>query len=116
MKIEMQQIGKNFGNNQVLKAVDFTLHDNEIHALMGENGAGKSTLMNILTGIIPFDQGTIKIDGQPQSFNNALVAEQYGISFIHQEMNNYQDMSVLDNMFISREITNRFGILKPLIT
>lgn len=112
MEIAMQRINKSFGNNNVLKGVDFRLAPGEIHALMGENGAGKSTLMNILTGIISSDSGQIEVDGQKTQFKNALVAEQAGISFIHQEMNNYGEMTVLENMFINRELTNRLGLLK----
>lgn len=112
MEIAMQNIFKSFGDNHVLKGVNFTLAPGEIHALMGENGAGKSTLMNILTGILPIESGQIKINGQVTHFKNAMDAELHGISFIHQEMNNYGEMTVLENMFINREITNRFGILK----
>lgn len=110
MKIEMTGITKAFGQNKVLKGVNFDILPGEIHALMGENGAGKSTLMNILTGIIAQDEGLIKVDDQIVNYPNAMVAEQAGISFIHQEMNNYGEMTVLENMFINREITNRFGI------
>ena len=111
MKIEMTGITKAFGKNQVLKGVDFEILPGEIHALMGENGAGKSTLMNILTGILKQDTGRIKVDGQMINYENAMVAEQAGISFIHQEMNNYGEMTVLDNMFINREITNKLGLI-----
>ncbi|EAC5363310.1 ATP-binding cassette domain-containing protein, partial [Listeria monocytogenes] len=46
MQVEMSNIEKSFGKNQVLRDVSLTLYPGEIHALMGENGAGKSTLMN----------------------------------------------------------------------
>ena len=59
MKIEMKDIYKSFGKNDVLKGVNFTLNDGEIHALVGENGAGKSTLMNILSGVLSKDKGEI---------------------------------------------------------
>lgn len=83
----------------------------EVHALMGENGAGKSTLMNILTGLFPASGGEIVIDGKQKRFSNPQAAEVFGISFIHQEMNTWPDLTVLENLFLGREIKNKFGLL-----
>ena len=68
MKIELNDIKKNFGTNKVLRGVDFKVNSGEVHALMGENGAGKSTLMNILTGLLKKDAGSIKVDGQETTY------------------------------------------------
>ena len=65
MIIEMKNIRKSFGSNDVLKDVSFTLKGGEICALLGENGAGKSTLMNILGGVHTLDSGSITVDGRP---------------------------------------------------
>lgn len=111
MDIEMKNISKAFGQNKVLRDVNFSIHSGEVHALMGENGVGKSTMMNILTGLLSADGGEILVDGQKTLFKNALDAEQHGIAFIHQEMNNFADMSVVENMFLNRELKKGFGML-----
>lgn len=112
MQIRMNGIHKAFGSNQVLSGVDFDLHEGEVHALMGENGAGKSTLMNILTGVHARDEGTILIDGKETYFANPKEAERQGIAFIHQELNVWPDMTVLENLFIGREISSSWGLLR----
>lgn len=109
MKIEMKDIYKSFGKNDVLKGVDFTLNDGEIHALVGENGAGKSTLMNILSGVLSKDKGEILIDGKEVDISDTNVAKKYGISFIHQELSDWPELTVMDNIFMNNEIKN--GIL-----
>jgi ribose transport system ATP-binding protein len=112
MRITMENIYKAFGTNQVLTGVDFDLLDGEVHALMGENGAGKSTMMNVLTGLHARDSGVITIDGKETYFKNPKEAEQSGITFIHQELNIWPDMTVLENLFIGKELENSFGLLK----
>ncbi|AFV71606.1 Ribose import ATP-binding protein RbsA [Streptococcus agalactiae] len=111
MKIDMRNISKSFGTNKVLEKIDLELQSGQIHALMGENGAGKSTLMNILTGLFPASTGTIYIDGEERTFSNPQEAEEFGISFIHQEMNTWPVMTVLENLFLGREIKTTFGLL-----
>ena len=109
MQIEMKGIHKSFGTNQVLKDAGFVLGHGEVHALMGENGAGKSTLMKILTGVYTKDKGTVLVDGQEVNYKNPQEAEKAGIVFIHQELNVLFDLTVEENLFMGKEIKNRFG-------
>jgi len=111
MHITMQGIYKAFGTNQVLTGVDFELKEGEVHALMGENGAGKSTMMNVLTGLHSLEKGKITVDGKETYFKNPKDAEQAGITFIHQELNIWPEMTVLDNMFIGKEPKSAFGLV-----
>lgn len=112
MEIRMDHIHKAFGQNKVLEGVDIHIRGGEVHALMGENGAGKSTLMNILTGLHKKDQGTITIDGVEKTFDNPKQAEEFGIAFIHQELNIWPEMTVLENLFINKEPITSFGLIQ----
>ncbi|GAA5394979.1 sugar ABC transporter ATP-binding protein [Streptococcus uberis] len=111
MKIDMRGISKSFGSNKVLEKIDLSIASGQVHALMGENGAGKSTLMNILTGLFPASHGDIIIDGKEMTFSNPQEAEEFGISFIHQEMNTWPEMTVLENLFLGREVKTPLGLL-----
>lgn len=110
MQIEMKGIDKSFGSNQVLKNAGFVLDHGEVHALMGENGAGKSTLMKILTGVYTKDAGHVFVDGVEVNYKNPQEAERAGIVFIHQELNVLFDLTVEENLFMGKEIKNKFGL------
>ena len=57
-------VSKTFPGVKALQRVDFRLFPGEIHTLMGQNGAGKSTLINVLTGVLAPDEGTIRLGGE----------------------------------------------------
>jgi ribose transport system ATP-binding protein len=100
--LELKNISKSFGTNQVLFGVDFTLDHGEIHAIIGENGAGKSTLMNIIDGLFPPDSGEIYLEGEPAGITSPIDAQKLGIGFVHQEIALCQDVSVAQNIFMSQ--------------
>ena len=110
--LEMKNICKSFDGVQVLKDVRLTVAEGEIHTILGENGAGKSTLMNILTGVIGMDSGSINFMGKPLEHPTIRETEALGIAFVHQELNLFPTMKVCENLFLTREYTNRLGTLK----
>lgn len=110
--LEMHGIQKAFNGVPVLKGVQLGVEAGEVHALMGENGAGKSTLMNILTGTIPCDGGEIYFDGQKRENITIRQSEDMGVAFVHQELNVFNDLTVYENIFLGKEYTTGFGMLK----
>ena len=109
--LEMNHISKSFGGAKALSDVHLSIEKGEIHALLGENGAGKSTLMNILTGVIPADEGTITFLGKQYPSPTIQQMEAAGIAFVHQELNVINDLSVSDNIFLCREIKTKLGLI-----
>jgi len=107
--LRMEKIVKSFGGVEVLHAVDLTLKEGEILAVVGENGAGKSTLMKIIMGLEQPDSGEIYIYGKKVVISNSTAAMSLGIAMIHQELSLILDMTVAENMFLGREL-NRFGL------
>lgn len=109
--LEMKNICKSFPGVKALDNVSLAVRPGTVHALMGENGAGKSTLMNILTGVLPADEGSITFDGK--SYPNPTIhqMEAAGIAFVHQELNVINDLTVYENIFLNREIKNKWRFL-----
>ncbi len=107
----MKGICKAFGHVNVLTDIALSIADGEVHALMGENGAGKSTLIKILAGVYTRDSGTVTIDGVPVDACSITACQQLGIAYVHQELNVINDMSIADNLFLGRELRNRFGFI-----
>lgn len=110
--LQMQGISKSFGGVHALVDVHLEVEKGEIHALLGENGAGKSTLMNILTGVVPMDEGHIEFDGKVYAQPTIRQMEDAGIAFVHQELSVINDLTVYENIFLNREIRNKWHVLE----
>lgn len=107
--LECRNVAKSFGGVQALKGVHFTLRPGEVHALVGENGAGKSTLIKIISGALLPDRGEILYMGQPVRIDSPRKAQEIGISTVYQEPLVYGELSVLENIFLGREIRTPWG-------
>ena len=103
--IQMKNITKRFGNNQVLTDVNFDLHKCEVHALLGENGAGKTTLMNILYGMFPPNEGEIIINGNKNKWMTPKKAIEAKIGMVHQHFMLIGPLTVTENIMLGEEIT-----------
>lgn len=77
--IEVSNVSKKFGKFEAVKNVSFTVKEGEVFGLLGPNGAGKSTMLNMLTGLLVPNDGTIKIFGK-NVVKDRDVLEQMGIA------------------------------------
>ncbi|CAB3802294.1 Fructose import ATP-binding protein FruK [Paraburkholderia ultramafica] len=103
-------VSKTFPGVKALQQVDFRLFPGEIHTLMGQNGAGKSTLINVLTGVVAPDAGTIRLGGEMVAFASPQEAEAAGVRTLYQEVNLCPNLSVAENIFAGRQ-PRRFGAI-----
>lgn len=108
--LQMKDISKSFGGTKALNDIHFNLRKGEIHALLGENGAGKSTLIKVLGGIHQPDTGEICINGKSKVIEDINKARELGIGVIHQEIVLVPHLSIVDNLFLGREIIGKFGM------
>jgi ribose transport system ATP-binding protein len=109
--VAMRGISKSFGGVQALIDVDFDVGKGEIHALLGGNGAGKSTMLKILNGVHVPDAGTIEVDGVRLAEHTPEAARRAGIAMIFQEMSLVPTLTVAQNVFLTREAKDSFGLI-----
>lgn len=106
-----QNITKRFSGITALNDATIELHPGKVNAIIGENGAGKSTLMKILSGVYTDYDGDIIYNDEPVRFTGTRDAEKKGIAIIHQELNLVPYLTITENIFLGREITNAVGML-----
>ena len=112
MRLELRGITKRFPGVIANQGVDLVVEPGEIHALLGENGAGKTTLMNILYGLYKPDEGEIRIDDRPVTFNDPGAAIAAGIGMVHQHFMLVPVFSVTENVMLGVEsVRGPFGQL-----
>ena len=103
--LSAEGITKAFPGVVALGGVSVTVNAGEVLAIVGENGAGKSTLMKVLAGVYQPDAGTLTLDGTPVAFPTPAAALDAGVVLIHQELSLAENLSVLDNLYLGRELT-----------
>lgn len=108
---EARNVTKKYGSFTALDNMNFYIGKAEVVGLLGDNGAGKSTLVKMMSGINPPTSGEIFVNGQPAQFNSRSDSEAAGIETIYQDIALVDSMSITRNIFMGREITNRFGFM-----
>ena len=101
--IEMRAVTKAYRGVPAVKAVDFTLEEGEIHALLGENGAGKSTLTKIMAGVVEPSSGAMFYRGKEVRYTKPFEALSDGIAMVFQETSLVPSMTVAQNIYLGKE-------------
>lgn len=111
-RLELRNVSKNFGEVQSLRNVNFKLGQNEVVGLLGDNGAGKSTLIKIVTGYHQPSSGEIYLNGERVENLTVPRARELGVETVYQERALAELQTLWRNIFLGRELTNRFGLLR----
>jgi D-xylose transport system ATP-binding protein len=101
--IELSGVKKSFGPVDVLKGVDLKAYAGRVLALVGDNGAGKSTLIKGLSGVQPYDEGTVLFSGEPADVHDPRHASALGIEVVYQDLALCENLDIVQNMFLGRE-------------
>ena len=109
---EAKNVTKRYGNLVALDGVDFHIAPREVVGLLGDNGAGKSTLIKMMSGVVEPNQGSVFVEGKETKIKNRKESEELaGIETIYQNSALCDDMTIMRNIFMGREITNSLGFM-----
>jgi ABC-type sugar transport system ATPase subunit len=108
--LRLRGVTKSFGPVQALSGVNLDLYQGQVTALVGDNGAGKSTLIKAISGIHPTDSGELTWNGDPISIRSPGDAAHLGIATVYQDLALCDNLDIVQNMFLGREIV-RYGLL-----
>jgi len=96
-----KELSKRYGALQACDQVSLTVQPGEIHALIGPNGAGKSTLINVLSGAVRADSGSLSINGRTVTRASLQQRVAAGLSRSYQVTNIFQTSSVFENLLLA---------------
>lgn len=105
--LSLHGVEKNFGAVRALVGVDLEVPAGQVTALVGDNGAGKSTLIKTISGIHSIDNGEILWQGDPVHLQTPRDSAALGIATVYQDLALCDNLDIVDNMFLGRELLNR---------
>ncbi len=106
--LSLRGINKSFGPVHVLKNVDFDAYAGQVTALVGDNGAGKSTLIKCIAGIYQAEEGEFHFEGQKVDVAGPRDATALGIEIVYQDLALCDNLDIVHNMFLGREVKKGF--------
>ena len=108
--LRLIDVRKEFGAVRALRGVNLTVPGGQVTALVGDNGAGKSVTVKVIAGTYQPDHGTMLWEGREVRPRNPREAAQLGIEVVYQDLALCDNLDVVQNMFLGREVL-RGGLL-----
>ncbi|NWF47642.1 amino acid ABC transporter ATP-binding protein [Hydrogenophaga sp. D2P1] len=101
--VDIHQLRKSYGSNEVLKGIDLQVKPGEVIAIIGKSGSGKSTLLRCINGLEVFQSGSLSVDGQPLLHGNAAAMRELRqhVGMIFQNFNLFPHLSVGKNVMLA---------------
>jgi branched-chain amino acid transport system ATP-binding protein len=96
--LEVERLNKHFGGLHAVRDVSFAVQNGTITGILGPNGAGKTTIFNLLTGFVPFDTGSVYLDGRSLGGLAAHRIVNLGLARTFQLARPFTGMTVLENV------------------
>ena len=109
--VEISQLRKSFGSNEVLKGIDLDVKAGEVIAIIGKSGSGKSTLLRCINGLEVFQSGTLRVDGKHLLHDNAQVMRELRqrVGMIFQSFNLFPHLTVGKNIMLAPTLVKKTG-------
>ena len=99
--IELKDVRKSFGKNEVLKGINLQIDKGEVVVIIGPSGSGKSTVLRTMNYLEEPTSGHVIVDGMDLSDKNKLNAVRTEVGMVFQNFNLFPHMTVLDNLTLA---------------
>ena len=107
--LEITNLRKSFGANEVLKGIDLRVESGEVIAIIGKSGSGKSTLLRCVNGLEEFQSGSLAVEGKPLLHGNAesMRALRQRVGMIFQSFNLFPHLTVGKNIMLAPQLVKQ---------
>jgi ribose transport system ATP-binding protein len=109
--LSARNIVKHYGGVVALSDGNLEVRAREVVALIGANGSGKSTMSKVINGVVVLDGGHLLLDDKPVHFSSPQAAKNMGIATVFQELSLIPQMTVAENIWLTREPLNSIGLV-----
>ena len=107
--LSARNIVKRYGGVVALSDGNLDVSTGEVVALIGANGSGKSTMSKVINGVVVLDGGQLLLDDKTVHFSSPQAAKNMGIATVFQELSLIPQMTVAENIWLTREPMTAFG-------
>lgn len=112
--LSLRAVYKRFGGLEAVKDVSFDVEKGKVHGLIGPNGAGKTTVFNLISGILPVTEGSMRFSGQELTYLSPNRINQLGIARTFQNIRLFPTMTVLESVLVAQNVrTSSWDMVVP---